>query len=212
MGGWGSGRRISAKDTTSNYRALDVRRLQRDGLLTPGRACGLQWTRSGVEVASIQVQTGADRVTLSYRSRSHGGEWQAMEYSVSLQWTDCNFGKQRAWFLCPAQGCGRRVAILYGGAIFACRHCHRLAYACQRETPDDRAARRADTIRRRLGWKEGILNPIGGKPKGMHWRTYERLIREHNAFLDVALTGMAMRLEIINRQLAALSDDLTSAG
>ncbi len=24
-------------------------------------------------------------------------------------------------------------------------------------------------------WEPGILNGHGGKPKGMHWRTYERL-------------------------------------
>jgi hypothetical protein len=37
------------------------------------------------------------------------------------------------WFICPAVGCGRCVAILYGGGIFACRHCYRLAYASSRE-------------------------------------------------------------------------------
>jgi hypothetical protein len=67
------------------------------------------------------------------------------------------------------------VAILFGGSIYACRHCHKLVYQCQRETDDDRAARRADTIRRRLGWEAGILNGEGDKPKGMHWRTFERL-------------------------------------
>ena len=29
-----------------------------------------------------------------------------------------------AAFICPAAGCGRRVAILYGGGNFACRHCY----------------------------------------------------------------------------------------
>ena len=38
-----------------------------------------------------------------------------------------------AAFICPAAGCGRRVAILYRGGIFACRHCYRLAYASSRE-------------------------------------------------------------------------------
>ena len=54
MGGWGSGRGRSGKDTTSDYRALDVRRLQRDGLLTPGRSFGWNWTRDGETVASIE--------------------------------------------------------------------------------------------------------------------------------------------------------------
>jgi hypothetical protein len=50
-----------------------------------------------------------------------------MEYPVRLEWTGCNLGGRRAWFLCPAQGYGRRVAILFRGSIFACRHCHKTA-------------------------------------------------------------------------------------
>src|SRR5476649_1168878 len=37
MGGSGSGRRRDSKDTTSSFLQLDVRRLQRSGLLAPGR-------------------------------------------------------------------------------------------------------------------------------------------------------------------------------
>ena len=197
MGGSGSGRGYQGgKDTTSDMRMLDVRRLQRDGLLDPGRAFGWQWTRNGTEVASIQMRMELDRVILNYRSRSHGGEWQAMEYPVTLEWTPCHLGGRRAWFRCPARGCGRRVAILFGGSIFACRHCHKLAYPCQRETDDDRAARRADTIRRRLGWEPGILNGEGGKPRGMHWRTFERLRAEHDANANASLLGIARRFRL----------------
>jgi hypothetical protein len=143
MGGMGSGRRYrnDAADCADDYRSLDVRRWQRDGLLTPGRAFNWQWTRRGEIVASIQVRTEADRVTLNYRHRSGGKEWEDKNYSVRLDWTACTYGGRRAWFLCPAVGCGRRVAILYSGGIFACRHCYRLAYPSQRETDDDRAAR-----------------------------------------------------------------------
>ncbi len=59
-----------------------------------------------------------------------------------------------------------RLAVPYGGKVFACRHCHRLAYTCQREADYDRVTRRADTLRDRLGWKPGILNGEGLKPKG----------------------------------------------
>lgn len=100
-------------------------------------------------------------------------------------------GGERHWLLCPARGCGRRVAVLYGGAIFACRHCYRLAYPPQREKPGDRAARRADRIRDKMGWPGGILEGGDwGKPKGMHWRTYERFCREHDALSDRALVGI----------------------
>lgn len=200
MGGIGSGRRYQrGKDTTSDLRALDIRRLQRDGLLIPGKAFGWNWTRSGETVASIQVRTEVDRVILNYRHKSGGSDWQAMEYPVWLEWTDCTLGGQRAWFHCPARGCGKRVALLYIGSagIFACRHCYKLAYVCQRETADDRAARRADRIRERLGWEAGILNGNGWKPKGMHWRTFERLKARHDAFVGVSLAGMAERLGLL---------------
>ncbi len=212
MGGMGSGRGQCGKDTTSDMRPLDIRRLHRAGLLTPGRAFGWHWTVNGEEVASIQIRTEVGRVILDYRNRSNGGEWRAMEYPVYLEWTGLNFGGRRAWFLCPAQGCGRRVAILFGGSIFACRHCHRLAYQCQRETDDDRAIRRYNTIRRRLGWKPGFLNGYGGKPTGMHWRTFERLRAEHDAFVSASLAGMAERLGEVTRRLDGLESDACRLG
>jgi len=198
MGGMGSGRRwhYGANDTTNDYRALDVRRWKRDGLLTPGRAFGWQWSRDGEVVASIQVRVETGRVFLNYRHRSGGVEWKDENYPVWLDWTPCNLGGQRPWFRCPARGCGRRVAILYGGGIFACRHCYRLAYPSQRETWDDRAARRAERTRARLGWEPGILNGEGLKPKGMHWRTFEKLVAEHDAHVAESFTGMALRFGI----------------
>lgn len=213
MGGIGSGRQRSGiRDTTGDMRALDVRRLQRDGLLTAGRSFGWHWSRDGKETASIQMRIEVDRVILNYRHRINGGDWAPVEYPVRLEWTDLHFGGQRAWFLCPGRGCGRRVAILFGGSIFACRHCHRLTYDCQRESRSERAARRADTIRRQLEWPPGIANPEGGKPKGMHWRTFERLKAEHDAFAAAAWAGIAEELGWINQRLGTLGiaplDDL----
>jgi hypothetical protein len=66
MDGFGSGRGQRGKDTTSDMRPLDIRKLQRDGLLTPGRAFGWHWTVNGEEVASIQMRTEVDRVILNY--------------------------------------------------------------------------------------------------------------------------------------------------
>ncbi|MEF8730011.1 MAG: hypothetical protein V5B34_17690 [Accumulibacter sp.] len=187
-------------------RTLDIRRLQRDGLLTPGRASGRQWTRNGEEQASIQIRCEANHMILSYQIRSTGGEWRPTEYPVYLEWTDCTLGGRRAWFRCPDQGRGRRVAILFGGSIFACRHCRRPAYVCQRESDDDRALRRADTIRRRLGWQAGIANPTGSKPKGMHWCTFERLTAAHNACVEASLAGVARWLESMKRRRKTSAD------
>jgi hypothetical protein len=165
-------------------------------VLTPGRSFGWEWTINGKLVASIRVRVEGFQVVLSYRHKSGEVEWEPVEQHVLLEKTPCAYGGVRHWFRCPR--CSRRVAIIYGaGPYFACRHCHNLAYACQRENTDDRAARRADTIRRRLGWDVGILNASGGKPQGMHWKTYYRLRAEHDAFVGVSLAGMARRLGMI---------------
>ncbi len=202
MGGFGSGRQ-GGKDTTGGFRTLDVRWLQRKGMLKPGLSYGLDWSLRGEPWGNIQAHTGEGFITLIYRHQQHGGEWQEREYPVSLDSTACNYGGQRAWFRCPVSECGRRVALLYfgGAGILACRHCYRLAYACERETVDDRAARQADKICERLGWDAGILNLKGGKPKGMHWRTFERLEARHDAFVAISLAGMAKRLGRLGQQL-----------
>lgn len=194
MGGMGSGRRwhYGANDTTDDYRFIDVRRWHRERLLTPGRVFVRQWSRSGKVTASIQVRVEMDRVWLIYRHRSGGSEWKDENYPVRLDWTACNLGGQRPWFRCPARGCARRVAMLYGGGIFACRQCYKLAYPSQRETWDGRALRRADRIRARLGWVPGIVNGGGLKPKGMHWRTFMRLFLEYDACVEQTLAGMAV--------------------
>ena len=192
----GSGRHwhCGAKDTTDDYRSIDVRRWQRRGLLAPRQSFSLQWSRHGEVTASVRVRTEPDRVILSYRHKSFGRDWEDETYPVRLEWTPCHFGGQRPWFLCPAKGCGRRVAILYEGGTFACRDCHQLAYPSQRELACDRAVKRADKIRARLGWEQGIANPKGWqKPKGMHWRTFARLNKEHDRLVAVSFAGIAER-------------------
>jgi hypothetical protein len=77
MGGSGSGRGYQGgKDTHDNRHAdAGCRRQQRDGLLTPGRALGWQWTRDCETVASIQVRAETDRIILNYRHKNGGGDW-----------------------------------------------------------------------------------------------------------------------------------------
>jgi hypothetical protein len=116
MGGFNSGRH-GGKRTTADMRALDIRKIQRDGLLNPGRSFGWTWKRGGETVARINLAVGLGCVTLEYRNRPNGGQWQDMKYPVRLTDTACHYGGQRAWWLCPAVGCGRRVAVLYGGAV-----------------------------------------------------------------------------------------------
>jgi len=203
MGGLGSGRPSSsfAYDKTDDFRSIDIRRLKRDGYLKPYLSYYWQWTRNNEIFASVQVQTRPDRVILTYKHRGYGQDWKNESYPVYLDWTDCHLGGKRPWFLCPASGCGSRVAILYGGGIFACRKCHQLAYPSQRETLDDRACRRADRIRDKLGWQAGILNGHGLKPKGMHWNTFLKLCTQHDHFVRISLTEMNKRFQLFGESI-----------
>lgn len=98
---------------------------------------GLQWKSGNKIMRTINVSSEVNKLTLRYKQRFSSNEWKDMIYPVWLDWTWCNYGNYRAWFFCPVKGCGRHVAILYDGAIFVCRHCHKLAYPCQRETSPD---------------------------------------------------------------------------
>ena len=172
------------RDTTESYRNLDVRRWQRDKLLNAGSSFGWEWSHEGEVLASIGVRAETGRVVLSYRHRLNDEPWQDVEYSVLIEWTPCQFGGSRAWFLCPARGCGRRVAILYSGVIFACRKCHRLIYQCQKQRVWERAMSRARKIRMKLGGSPDVTEWFPPKPKGMHWSTYERLRLEAESASD----------------------------
>ena len=203
MGGLASGRRPGGgKATTSRRYALDVRHLQRGGWLQPGNR--LQWQWRGKGGASIGIGIEEDRVTLSYTHRHRSGAQTEQDYPVRLARTPCTYGGERVWFLCPC--CARRVAILYlGNPMFACRQCSRLAYASQRKSATDRAARRADKIRKRLGWPTGIANPIGCKPKGMHWQTYKRLTDELFEWQRIAFEGFSEQLDRVQAHMARIT-------
>ncbi|WP_207903606.1 hypothetical protein [Rhodovulum marinum] len=173
-----------------------MRWLKREGLLEPGRIAQVTWSRRDRVTGEIGIIAERGRIILDYRQRPRGGEWETLSYPVDLVETPCNLGGARPWFLCPNPGCRRRVAILYADRLFVCRHCLSLTYPSQREDATDRAARRADRIRDKLGWKRGILNGPGWlKPKGMHWKTFQHLCWKHDLFASRALAGMREDLD-----------------
>lgn len=184
MGKYGSGRNGPADGASiKRCSSIDVRPWQREKLPTSGTYFSWQWrTLDGEVTGDIKVQVQGQAVLLIYKHRRNGTDWCPERYRFRLSWTPCTFGGYRPWFLCPAGGCCNRVAILYGvGGIFACRRCYRLSYPSQLEGTADRALRRADAIRERLGWPPGIWGRHGDKPKAMHWKTFRRLTAEHDA-------------------------------
>jgi len=94
------------------------------------------------------------------------------------------------------------VAVLYGpGRYFLCRHCYDLSYQSQRDTKMYWALHRAQDIRRRLGGSANMMEPFPEKPKGIHWKTYERHMWEHHEAEMEQLAGMREWRDVMQRKL-----------
>jgi len=172
---------------------LDVRWLHRKGYLCTGRQGSIFWSRNGERIGDIQFRGEFNSIILTYRHRWRDEPWQREEYPVYLEWTACHYGGSRPWFICPARACERRVAVLYGSGLFACRECHQLAYESQREAPYSRALSRAQAIHEKLGGTGITGDPFPEKPKGMHHRTYWGLVRKYEHALNCSWPSWLFR-------------------
>jgi len=196
MGGRGSGRRASfglMVTKTNEVHSIDLAWLRRKKLLNIGRWSTLTWSRRGHQTGSIQIGCLTGSIRLAYRTRPSGDDWKDVSEVVPLIETATRFGGRRQWFQCLT--CGRKCRILYGGANFRCRKCHRLKYDTQYEPGFARAATRALKIRGRLGCNGGIVEPFPEKPKGMRWATYEALQAEEERLRHAWAVGIMAKFE-----------------
>ena len=167
------------RPTTDTRIAIDIRDLYRHiGGNTGGKAL-YRWNsdRDGlVPVATVFVLTSPESITVTHI----GGAMP--EEILDVAYTPCRYGGRRAWFLCTKLGCGRRVALLYDHPRgFRCRHCCQLDYKSHRERSYDRMLRRSRHIRAKVGGGANLIEAFPTRPKGMHWATYERLLRSEAA-------------------------------
>jgi hypothetical protein len=58
-----------------------------------------------------------------------------------------------------------------------------------------RALAMAQKVRKKLGGSTDIFEMLLDKPKGMHWRTYDRLRSVHEAAKERAMDGLGRILE-----------------
>ena len=180
----GSYIRIGTKGVTTRYHTIDVRQLKKVGYFSYPDA---------------------------YVSFSYGDKHQ----TISITWTECNFGGFRPWFMCPARNCYKRSAILYLSNIFACRSCCNLAYPIENELHEWRYIIKSRKIRERLGWGPGayIPKPVEAyKPKGMHWRTYNRLIMKYCNIQDSGMAPHIARMRAEQEQAEALCQSWIEQG
>ncbi len=177
MGGFGSGGcNATGRRTTAQALPLDVNILNKRGVLASGIISKSEWTQGGAPAGNIQIHSKDDVISLIYKTRIEEGEWQDVNEHVSIIWEVCRFGGQRPFFLCPK--CGRRVIKLFGLSRFLCRTCNNLTYSSQRERWSDRAMRKANRLREKLGGSPGIANCISPRPRYMHHKTYNRIVDE----------------------------------
>lgn len=176
MGGSGSGNRWrwGSRDTCESYTRIELPSLRKRGMLRPGYCGSLSWNRGGEPAGDIRFRMHESGMELIYKYRSAGeDEWRDVNEFVPFAFTDQHLGGRRRWFQCKS--CRRLCAVLYGGTHYRCRKCWNLAYQTQNEDPASRAIMKAGKLRKRLGGSECTEDPFPDKPKGMHWRTYERL-------------------------------------
>jgi len=161
-----------SRATVEGCRKLDVRKLARQGWLDGQERLSLG------DVYLLQARGDMVQVT---RPASGG----LREQTLPIVRTRCSFGGSRPWFLCPSRGCQRRAAILYNaGGRFACRRCHGLVYRTQHEHTDGRLLIKAERLWRRVGCDFGDEPQ---KPKGMYWRTFNRLVERGDAAYEASL-------------------------
>ena len=176
MGRWGGyGRR-----TVEQTRAIDVNTLRRAGYI--GKVPGNWWVyREAMYRAGVCPKHWSDdAVTMETQT-------------LPITYVPWHFGGRRAYLLC---GCGRMVGKLYAprGLPWRCRRCYGLTYATRQAAPHDRLLLKAQKIRERLGGDPNDLGEFPPKPKGMHWRRYNRLQRLHDQADQSSLALAAVRI------------------
>jgi hypothetical protein len=208
MGGYGSGR-SGGRPTVEDGLTLNLPRLFKTGWLKPGASTSgtLRWSivGTGEEIASMgfEAHLGEKEGHIRLRWTSTdcwSGEKRQCENRITLTTSPQPFGGRRWWFVCPRTGQrATRLHLPSGTPVFACRSAYRLAYRSQRETPHDRALSRAFALRRRLGADGGIGDYVA-KPKGMHWRTFERALERIDQAEDIVDRRTAVLLDRLNRR------------
>lgn len=179
MGGWGSGRRKESRHkrklTTEEAVCICVGEWHRSGKLEPGSSFLWGPHRSPRLRNMLDVLVQEQGLWIKHLwAGTKGPQWLALER------TACTFGGARLWFVCP--GCQGRAGKLYltvrerrPGLL--CRRCLNLGYSCQREDREQRQARKVKKLQAKLGGsaQTSLQMPLPDKPRGMHWRTYDRL-------------------------------------
>ena len=79
------------RPTCEGAKAIDVRRLHREGLLRVGQPFSLEWRRRGEVSGGISARTEADALSLRFQVRHRSdAEWRVIQQRVTILWTTCH--------------------------------------------------------------------------------------------------------------------------
>ena len=167
---YGAGRPAHNLKAESVHR-VDVRQWARSGYFAQASYFSWGWNSGGEPSGNITVQSSLDSATLIYRIKDRYTDvWQDLRQVVPIVRTSCGYGGTRKWFQCPV--CHRRCELLYLRANrFACRGCQEVACTSQSGGPMDRFMQKSHKLRSRVA---------DGRPKGMRWRTCDRIWEQVN--------------------------------
>lgn len=175
--------RIGRKDMTSDYLSISIAAMNRYNLLRRGNH-SWGWTRDGKLVDSLSFYFEDKFITFFYYVKEQDGSHIELIKSIPLNWTPCNFGGNRPWFVCD---CGMRVGrLFFHRQQIACCNCFNLVYPSQLK---DELGR----LRSKIEKMEAKLDGYS-KPKGMHVETFKKLktkiletyIQKDNLFCSIA--------------------------
>jgi hypothetical protein len=153
----------------------------------------------------LELSISKVRPSLTTKAQQVRVKFCGKVYELSVSWTDCHYGGQRPWFLCPC--CSTRVGKLYQRTLrgtLACRRCQQLTYVscqvCEREQLNLENVK----LRQKLGARDDDLSglaPFPERPKGMHQRTYDRICHQleanelkYQSFLNRRMLKLCQRL------------------
>jgi hypothetical protein len=173
---------------------LDLNELRRKELVQPGaeRSVVIRWTYTytGEEIANGVITSNMEGTYEGWLRIQLG----SLDQTIILVPKPRYFGGYQWYFVCPVMN--RYASVLWmpsGANRFCSRQAwgRQVAYASQFADPDNRAHIGQTKIKSRLiadlDPDEWALPP---KPKGMHWRTYNRYVERYNAYEEIFIDGI----------------------
>jgi hypothetical protein len=183
MGGYGSGGHSRTHDYTGRYKQLDSFYFGKAALFMAKKGLDMfehpvSWTDGG----KIRIVLFPDKLVAGYTVGSESGREEIAD-TFYFESVPNNYGGEKVYFRCPY--CDRRSRFLYlHRRHFKSRLCARLNYCSQQMSKGvDLSILGMQRALKKLGIKDDFA-PIDmecytpPKPKGMHYKTYFKLLEE----------------------------------